>query len=166
MLMEESGEFKPYNKAKCMTKMKGERRRTRELAFKALYEIDSAKHKPDAVIDRILAEEKPSEKNASFFRELVNGVIEHKKEIDRRISSFAPAFPLEQISVVDRNILRLAIFEILLDNKTPVKVAIDEAVELAKVFGSEKASRFVNGVLGSISALATQSEQKGSLKEG
>ena len=146
--------------------MKGERRKARELAFKALYEIDSVNHEPSAIVDRILAEVKLTNENSSFFRDLVNGVIENKKEIDRRISSFAPVFPLKQIPAVDRNILRLAIFEILLNNKTPVKVAIDEAIELAKIFGSEKSSRFVNGVLGSISTLVGQNGVINSSKEG
>ena len=87
---------------------------------------------------------------------LVSGVVQHKEKIDLNIQKFAPAWPIEQISVVDRNILRLAIFEILLDNKVPVKVAINEAVELAKVFGGDNSPRFVNGVLGSISSLTNR----------
>ncbi|GAH66849.1 unnamed protein product, partial [marine sediment metagenome] len=69
---------------------------------------------------------------------------------DDIIKRFAPAFPIEQMSVIDRNILRLAIFEILFDNNTPIKVAINEAVELAKAFGSDSSPRLINGVLGSI----------------
>ena len=76
------------------------------------------------------------------------------QKIDSTIKEFAPAWPIDQISIVDRNILRLAIDEILIDNKVPVKVAINEAVELAKKFGGDHSSKFVNGVLGSVSALA------------
>jgi len=130
------------------------RRKARAVALQALYEIDSVGHEPERVLTHLLAEEELSEENASFVRELVKGVIQSKEKIDRNIQSFAPAWPIEQIPVVDRNILRLAIFEILFDNKVPVKVAINEAVELAKTFGSDNSSRFVNGVLGSVSALA------------
>ena len=97
-----------------------------------------------------------SDENASFALALVRGVIQNKVEIDRNIQSFAPAWPIEQILTVDRNILRLAIFEILIDNEVPVKVAINEAVELAKKFGSENSPRFVNGVLGSVSSLVSR----------
>jgi N utilization substance protein B len=81
-------------------------------------------------------------------------VVEHQEEIDGNIQRFAPTWPVEQLSAIDRNILRLAISEILFDNRVIIKVAINEAVELAKKFGSENSSKFVNGVLGSISALA------------
>ena len=87
---------------------------------------------------------------ADFSRELVNGVLFNIQDIDKTIREFAPAFPLEQMSAIDRNILRLAIFEVLFHNKVPFKVAIDEAVELAKTFGSETSPKFVNGVLGSL----------------
>ena len=136
--------------------MAGTRRRVRSLALQALYEVDSTGHETEEVLTRLLAEEKLSEENDSFARELVSGVIENKDKIDQNIRSFAPAWPLEQISLVDRNILRLAIFEILLDNRVPVKVAINEAVELAKTYGSDNSSKFVNGVLGSISALVSK----------
>ena len=133
--------------------MAGARRRARELALQALYEVDSAGHEADEVVSHLLADEELSEENASFTRELVSGVIQNKGKIDKHIQSFAPAWPIQQMPVVDRNILRLAIFEILIDNKVPVKVVINEAVELAKAFGSDNSSKFVNGVLGSVSAL-------------
>jgi len=133
--------------------MAGERRKARALALQALYEVDSAGHDVEGVVNHLLAKEGLSEENADFTRELVSGVIQNKKKIDLNIQSLATAWPLEQIAVIDRNILRLAIFEILHDNKVPVKVAINEAVELAKKFGSDKSSRFVKGVLGSVSAL-------------
>jgi len=136
--------------------MLGARRIARGLALQALYEVDSAGHGAEEVLNRLLAEEKLSEENADFIRELVKGVLQNKEKIDKNIQGFARAWPIEQIPVVDRNILRLAIFEILLDNKVPVKVAINEAVELAKRFGSDNSSKFVNGVLGSVSTYANR----------
>ena len=134
--------------------MAGERRKARTLALKALYEVDSVGHEADGILSRILADGGLSEENNTFVRELVSGVSQNKEKIDQNIRNFAPAWPIEQLPVVDRNILRLAIFEILLDNRVPVKVAINEAVELAKSFGSESSPRFINGVLGSVSAIA------------
>ena len=136
--------------------MPGGRRRARTLALQALYEIDSTAHKAEEVVDHILIERGASEENASFTRELVIGVIQNREQIDENIQRFAPAWPIEQMPVVDKNILRLAIFEILLDNKVPVKVAINEAVELAKTFGSDNSSKFINGVLGTVSTLASK----------
>ena len=136
--------------------MVGARRKARALALQALYEVDTAGHKSEEVITLLLAGGELSAENAAFVRELVSGVIENKAKIDLNIQNFAPAWPVEQIPLVDRNILRLAIFEILLDNKVPVKVAINEAVELAKTFGGDNSSRFVNGVLGSVSGLANR----------
>ena len=133
--------------------MAGARRRARAVALQALYEVDCAGHEAEEAVSHLLSYAGLSEENAAFARELVNGVIQHKEEIDRNIQSFAPAWPIEQIQAVDRNILRLAIFEILLDNKVPVKVAINEAVELAKTFGGDNSPKFVNGVLGSVSSV-------------
>ncbi len=133
--------------------MAGARRRASALALQALYEVDSVGHEVEGVVNLLLANERLSAENGAFVRELVSGVIQNKEKIDLNIQNFAPAWPIEQIPVVDRNILRLAIFEVLLDNKVPVKVAINEAVELAKTFGGDNSSRFVNGVLGSVSGL-------------
>ncbi len=133
--------------------MKGARHKAREVALQVLYEIDSVGHSSDEAMDRILSRIEVSEDVAGFARELVNGVIQNRAQLDQNIRDFAPAWPLEQISIVDRNILRIAIFEILLDNKIPIKGAINAAVELAKTFGSNNSSRFVNGVLGSVSNL-------------
>ncbi len=136
--------------------MAGARRKARGLALQALYEIDSVGHEIVGVLTHLLAGEGLSVENDAFVRELVNGVIQNKEKIDLNIQNFAPAWPVEQIPVVDRNILRLAIFEILLNNKVPVKVAINEAVELAKTFGSDNSPKFVNGVLGSVSGLVNR----------
>ncbi len=136
--------------------MTGTRHKARTIALQALYEVDSAARRPEVVVERLLSEADLSEENSAFVRELVDGAVLKKDDIDRNIKKFAPAWPVEQIAMVDRNILRLAIFEILFDNKVPVKVAISEAVELAKTFGSENSAKFINGVLGSVSTLASR----------
>jgi N utilization substance protein B len=133
--------------------MKGARHKAREIALQVLYEIDSVGHDSTEALNRILIRLEASEDVSVFARELVNGVIENREQLDQSIRDFAPAWPLDQISIVDRNILRLAIYEILQDKNIPVKVAINEAVELAKTFGSNSSSRFINGVLGSVSNL-------------
>ncbi len=134
----------------------GARRKARALALQALYEIDSVGHKAEEVLSRLVADRRLSEESNTFMRELVSGVLQNRDAIDENIKHFAPAWPIGQVSAVDRNILRLAIFELLIDNRVPVKVAINEAVELAKSFGSDSSARFVNGVLGSVSTLATR----------
>jgi N utilization substance protein B len=134
----------------------GLRRKARAIALQVLYEVDSVRHDAEPALAHFLADGRLSEENAVFARELVEGVIGNKEQIDQNIKKFAPAWPLEQMPVVDRNILRLAIFEILLDNSVPIKVAINEAVELAKLFGSDSSPKFVNGVLGSVSAIASR----------
>ncbi len=126
------------------------RRKARRLALQALYEADLVGHNAEAVLARLIDQEKLSEDNASFASELVRGVTEHRKELDRNIHKHAKAFPVAQIPVIDRNVLRLAIYEIIIDNRIPVKIGINEAVELAKSFGTDSSPKFVNGVLGSI----------------
>jgi N utilization substance protein B len=133
--------------------MAGGRRKARSVALQALYEIDAVGHDPEITLNHLLEEAAITGENALFAQELVRGVVRYKEKLDAHIRRFAPAWPVEQIAIIDRNILRLAIFEVLLDNKVPVKVAINEAVELAKDFGSDNSPRFVNGVLGAVSAL-------------
>ncbi len=133
--------------------MTGQRRKAREIAFQVLCEISVTGHKPDKTLEQLLGESKLTEVNASFARELVIGAINNREKIDEYIKRFAPAWPIEQLPVVDKSILRLAIYEILLDNRVPTKVAINEAVELAKIFGSENSAKFINGVLGAVSTL-------------
>ena len=136
--------------------MVGVRRKARAVALQALYEIDSVGHDIEETLTHLLDNVNSPEESVVFVHELVNGVIQNREEIDRNIKSFAPAWPVKQIPLIDRNILRLAIFEILLDNRVPVKVVINEAVELSKTFGSDNSARFVNGVLGSISTLTNR----------
>jgi N utilization substance protein B len=133
-----------------VVKMVGFRRKARIIALQTLYELDCSAHQPNEILARLLQEKPLPDEAADFARSLVNGVQQNKKNIDDVIRRFAPAFPVEQIAPIDRNILRLAIFEVLFDNRVPVKAAINEAVELAKSFGSDTSQKFVNGVLGSV----------------
>jgi transcription antitermination protein NusB len=139
--------------------MKGARHKSREIALQALYEIDAVGHNSENALKQILSRVEVSNEIAGFSFELVNGTIENLEQLDQNIKDFAPAWPIDQISIIDRNILRLAIFEILHDNEIPVKVVINEAVELAKTFGSNNSSRFVNGVLGSVSNLISNKKK-------
>jgi len=134
----------------------GIRRKARTVALQALFEVDSVAHEAEETLDRLLAEASLSEDGMAFARELVSGVLTNREKIDNMIQAHAPAWPVAQLATIDRNILRLAIFEILLNNKVPVKAAINEAVELAKTFGSENSPKFINGVLGAVSALANR----------
>ena len=136
--------------------MAGQRRKARIIALKALYEMDTVAHQPEDILARLLEEAEAPPEVEAFARELTTGVLAHREEIDEVIRQKAPAWPLEQVAVVDRNILRLAIFEILLDNSVPVRAAINEAVELAKAFGGESSPKFVNGVLGAVSLMGTR----------
>jgi len=134
--------------------MTGTRHKARMLALQALYEVDSVARRPEITIERLLAEADFSREISEFSRALVSGTVKNRERIDRNIHKYAPAYPVEQLAIIDRNILRLAIFEILFDNKVPVKVVVNEAVELAKTFGSGSSAKFINGVLGSVSAIA------------
>lgn len=136
--------------------MPGTRHKARTIALQALYEVDSVARQPETVVERLLTDTKLSEENCDFVRGLVNGTMKHRDEIDKHIQKLAPAWPISQLALIDRNILRLAIFEILFDNEVPVKVAVNEAVELAKTFGSENSTKFVNGVLGSVSTMTNR----------
>ena len=132
-------------------------RRARSVALQALYEIDCTTHPPGEVIALRLEEMRRSERPMSVDSEalvqrLVEGVLEHREALDVLISNHAPEWPLDQMAIIDRNVLRMAIYEFAISQKTPIKVAINEAVELAKLYGSDSAPRFVNGVLGTLAA--------------
>lgn len=133
--------------------MPSKRRRARIVALQALYEADTTGHDVNTILGRLLEEAALADETAEFARELVSGATEQREYIDGVITKVAPAWPLEQMAPVDRNILRLAILEILLNNRTPMRAAINEAVELAKSFGSDNSARFVNGVLGSVATM-------------
>ncbi|MEZ4503790.1 MAG: transcription antitermination factor NusB [Dehalococcoidia bacterium] len=134
------------------------RRRSRIVAFQALFEADVSGKPIGPILERHLREARLAEDAAEFASHLVEGVEAHRAEIDAVISERASAFPLADMAPVDRNVLRLAVFEVLLDNRgAPIRAAINEAVELAKGYGSESSGRFVNGVLGAV-ALAASGE--------
>ncbi len=131
----------------------GTRRQARIIALQTLFEVDLAGHPADEVLARHLEGSAAREETADYARRLVEGVTSRVQQVDELIAKAAPAWPLNQMPRVDKSILRIAIFEVLFDNRAvPVKVAINEAVELAKLFGSDSSGRFVNGVLGTIAA--------------
>jgi len=132
--------------------MPSTRRQARIVALQTLFEGDLSRHDWRAVLERLSGEEGLTPAQASFASELVEGVMERQRALDDVIAQAAPQWPLEQMSAIDRNILRLAIREILMNNGAPIRVAINEAVELAKRFGSDNSAKFVNGVLGSVSS--------------
>ncbi|MFB3093045.1 MAG: transcription antitermination factor NusB [Dehalococcoidia bacterium] len=136
--------------------MPGKRRKARITALKTLFEVDSVDHSPDHILERQLEEHSLPDDAAEFARHLVRGVMENYEQLDEVIRKNAPAWPLEQVAAVDRNILRLAIYEVVIDNRVPMRAAINEAIELAKEFGGEASPKFVNGVLGSVAATGTR----------
>jgi transcription antitermination protein NusB len=126
------------------------RTRARSIALQALYEIDITGHPPELVINERLSETPLEDNLSDFARNIVFGIQPLIKELDQIIAKHAPEWPLDQVATIDRNIMRIALWEIAVSNQTPLKVAINEAVELGKIFGSESTPRFVNGVLGSL----------------
>ena len=146
--------------------MAGSRRRARTAALQALFEADTSRHSPVDALERALGEQGLPAAAAQFARELVQGVLAEQERIDQVIAGAAPAWPVDQLPAVDRNILRLAIHEILGDNGTPVKAVINEAIELAKSFGSENSARFINGVLGTIERQRSELIASGRSREG
>jgi N utilization substance protein B len=128
------------------------RTRARAVALQVLYEVDITNHLPGDVLKIRLEElETPlSDDLAEFTRQIIFGVLPFAHELDQFIAKYAPEWPLEQIASIDRNILRIAFWEFAVSRQTPVKVAINEAVELAKLYGSDSAPRFINGVLGTL----------------
>lgn len=124
------------------------RRKARSSALQALYELDTTHHAADQVLAQRLETTPLPPEGESFLRQLVSGVLRYRAQLDALIQKHAPAWPVSQIAVIDRNVLRIALFELSGVTGTPTKVAINEAVDLAKTFGSDSSSRFVNGVLG------------------
>jgi N utilization substance protein B len=128
----------------------GTRRKARECALQALYQIDMTQSGPEealAALWRDFAEEKPEDDVRTFAETLVRGVAGHLADIDARIQSNSDHWRLERMAKVDRNVLRLATFELLHLADVPMKVTLNEAVELGKTFGSEESSAFINGIL-------------------
>lgn len=136
----------------------------RTLAMQSLYEWDfnenlsqsslakgSEKNlSPDNLLARLKKDFAPSFDDENFSLNILNGVKDNREKIDQIIIQYAPEWPIEQITIIDRNILRIGVYELKISNDVPPKVAINEAIELAKTFGGESSGKFVNGVLGSI----------------
>lgn len=131
--------------------MKHDRRRARGLALQVLYEVDSVGHPAERVLARHVDENQTlGPDGVEFLRRSVLGTLQEAPRLDRWIAACAPEWPVDELAVVDRNILRLALWEFRVSKETPVKVAINEAVELAKRYSSDSSPRFVNGVLGTL----------------
>lgn len=126
------------------------RTRARSLALQVLYEVDIANHPPGEIYKLRLEDAPLSEELAEFARQIIFGILPLTNTLDLVIAKYAPEWPLDQIAAIDRNILRMALWEFAVSRETPLKVAINEAVELAKLYGSDSAPRFVNGVLGAL----------------
>ena len=126
------------------------RTRARALALQVLYEVDIANHPPAEVFQSRLEETPLTDDLAEFARQIIFGILPITSDLDQLIAKYAPEWPLDQIAAIDRNILRMSLWEFAVFHETPIKVAINEAVELAKQYGSDSAPRFVNGVLGSL----------------
>lgn len=132
------------------------RTRARGLALQVLYEVDMVAHLPGDVFQQRLEDARLdgqfelSDELVEFARQIVAGVSLMTVKLDHAIERYAPEWPFDQIAAIDRNILRMAAWEFAASRQTPLKVAINEAVELAKNFGSDSAPRFINGVLGSL----------------
>ena len=138
------------------------RRKARVVALQTLYERDLTAHDPMTALAHQAEEAKLDAEQLAFARGLVEGVIEHEAALDDVIRQAATQWPVDQLSAIDRNILRLAIREILMNNGAPIRAAINEAVELAKIYGSDSSARFVNGVLGSVSLSLANNTSPGS----
>ena len=128
---------------------------SRSIALQSLYEWDFYGGKPgslDKILERNIEEFAPGLEDKEFIKEIAKGVEKHLSKIDKIIKITAPQWPIEQIAIIDRNVLRIGIFELLYaDTKAvPPKVAINEAIELAKNLGGRNSGKFVNGVLGTV----------------
>jgi N utilization substance protein B len=141
--------------------MASPRTRSRQAVLFALYEMDVGAHDPSAALDRLIEEHHLNEEQSAFARLLLSGVLDNLSRIDGIIESVTPARELREQAAIDRNLLRIAIREFLVDNLTPVGAAINEAVELAKKYGTESSPRFINGVLGAVSAPDKAAVQEG-----
>jgi len=128
---------------------------SRSIAMQSLYEWDFYGKKGDSldkIVEKNIQEFGPGLEDTNFIWQLIKGTVEKLAQLDTIIEKAAPEWPIEQITIVDRNVLRLGLYELLFENKTevPPKVAINEAIELAKTFGGESSGKFINGVLGTI----------------
>jgi N utilization substance protein B len=128
----------------------GRRRRSRELALQILFQVEITRDPPAQVLEHFWADHPGSPGTRGFAEELVLGVLQHLGEIDGIIAGAAEHWRLERMAIVDRNVLRSAIFELTRRPETPAAVVIDEAIEVARKFGSQESAPFINGVLDGI----------------
>jgi len=135
------------------------RTKARSVALQALYELDLTDHRIGDVLEARFGQVELTEDLQDFASEIVRGVVPIRQLLDEHIAEHAPEWPIDQISILDRNLPRIALWEFAVQAKTPLKVAINEAVELAKRFGSDSTPRFVNGVLGSLAAQENELRQ-------
>jgi N utilization substance protein B len=135
------------------------RTKARSIALQVLFEIDLVDHPLGIALKHRLEDALLDERLAEFVSKIVQGVWPMSDQLDKFIADHAPEWPLEQVATIDRNILRIALWEFAVNGETPIKVAINEAVELAKTFGSDSSPRFVNGVLGSLAARENEIRQ-------
>jgi N utilization substance protein B len=136
------------------------RRLARELAMKIYFEMDLTGREPGELFERYVEDGALRGVDAKYAERLVRSIGERLAEIDERIAAAAPAFPVDQLATVDRNVLRVAICELAADFSVPPKVVINEAIEIAKDYGGDASGRFVNGALGSIVDAAAVEEQE------
>ena len=144
------------------TKKNQQRRQARELAIQILYETDVTDHSGAEVLARTRAQHGLEEPAFDYLAELVTGVGRDQERVDGYLGAAAPQFPVAQLATVDRNILRVAIYELLNNSDVPPKVAINEAIELAKAYGGDTSGKFVNGVLGTVFRRITAEREKAS----
>ena len=123
------------------------RRKSREFALQALYQLNITKQDVSALLAQFQEHFLPGEEADEFLRRLVLGVLDHREELDRLIEQYSENWRLDRIDVIDRNILRMALFELLYCEDIPPKVTINEAIDLGKRYGSEDSGNFINGIL-------------------
>lgn len=129
-----------------------QRTRARGIALQALYELDLTNHSIGTVMAYHFTVSEIEENLQDFALEIVRGIAPIRDLLDSYIAEHAPEWPIDQVSIIDRNLLRIALWEFAVKGETPIKVAINEAIELAKIYGSDSTPRFINGVLGSLAS--------------
>ncbi|HXH37558.1 MAG TPA: transcription antitermination factor NusB [Thermoanaerobaculia bacterium] len=128
----------------------GARRKARELALQMLYQFDLSGNGPDMIIETFEDLQKSKPNTREFATKIFRGTVDHIAEIDGMIQAQADNWRLSRMAVVDRNIIRMSVYEFLHESSTPKLVVIDEAIEIAKKFGNDKSSQFINGILDGI----------------
>lgn len=128
----------------------GKRRRAREVALSILYQLEFRPQKPEEVMDTFWADHRSPQEVGTYARELVGGILAHREEIDNLIARYTEHWHFSRIALVERNILRMATYEFIFRKEIPEKVILNEAIEIAKQYGSEDSGRFVNGILDKI----------------